>query len=150
SALPMSGARFSFVFEVVGRPPLPPARQPSMETRVASAGYFKTMGIAVRRGRGVTAADDEGAAPVGDLSEAAARGDFPKEEPLGRYIKGGLRREDGLPSPGGEVVGVVADVKEFGLRGATPPEIYLSSAQVPFESMDVVMKTSVPPASLRR
>jgi putative ABC transport system permease protein len=81
SGLPLSGTRFSFTFEVAGRPPLPLAQQPSMEVRVATADYFKAMGIALKRGRGFERRDAAGAPPVVLLSEAAVRRFFPGEDP---------------------------------------------------------------------
>jgi predicted lysophospholipase L1 biosynthesis ABC-type transport system permease subunit len=46
------------------------------------------------------------------------------------------------------VVGVVGDVKDHGLAEAHPPECYLVHAQRPVQSMDLVLRTSVDPASL--
>ena len=49
---------------------------------------------------------------------------------------------------GGEVVGIVGDVKESGLGADSPPEIYVPYAQFPIESMDVVLRTDVEPRSI--
>jgi putative ABC transport system permease protein len=118
-----------------------------METRVASSDYFKTMGIPIHRGRGFERGDGPEAAQVVLLSEAAVRRYFPGEDPLGKRIRVGWRR-DGKPPAGGEVVGVVGDVKERGLGQDNPPEIYIPSAQLPFDSMDVVIRTSIDPLAL--
>jgi ABC-type antimicrobial peptide transport system permease subunit len=45
-------------------------------------------------------------------------------------------------------VGVVGDVKETSLGAASPPEIYVPYAQFPIQSMDLVLRTDVPPRSL--
>jgi putative ABC transport system permease protein len=144
---PLTGARFNLSFEVKGRPPLPPAQQPSMEIRVATPDYFRTMGIPVLRGRAFTATDGAEAPQVVLISEEAARRHFPNEDPLGRFITLGWGRDRGKPR-GGEVVGVVGDVKEVGLAEEDPPELYLPYAQSPVETMDVVLRTAVAPRSV--
>jgi predicted permease len=146
SGLPLGGTRMSFSFEVVGRPPLTPAQQPSMELKIATPDYFRALGVSLRRGRSFGKGDVAGAPPVVLLSEAAVRRFFPGEDPLGQRLKIGLRTTKG--SAGGEVVGVVSDVKEGGLAEESLPEVYLPYAQVPFESMDVLLRTEVGPLSL--
>jgi predicted permease len=147
AGLPLGGSRFNISFTVAGRPEVPPAQQPTMEVRMATPGYFRTLGIPVRRGRGFTAADGPAAPPVVVLSAAAVRRFFPDEEPIGRTIRLGLGRGRGRRA-GGEVVGIVGDVKELGLAADSPPEIYLPYAQFPVQSMDVVLRTEVAPRSL--
>jgi putative ABC transport system permease protein len=118
-----------------------------MEVRIATPGYFRTIGIPVLRGRAFAESDGPDAPQVVVLSESAVRRFFPGEEPIGRTIRLGLGRGRGRKA-GGEVVGVVGDVKELGLAAASPPEIYLPYAQFPIQSMDVVLRTGVPPRSL--
>lgn len=147
AGLPLSGANFNISFTVDGRPEVAPAQQPSLEVRIATPGYFRTIGIPVRRGRAFAEGDGPDAPQVVVLSEAAVRHYFPDEDPLGKTIRLGLGRGRGRKA-GGEVVGVVGDVKERGLGAASPPEVYLPYAQFPIESMDVVLRTDVEPRSL--
>jgi predicted permease len=147
AGLPLTGRRFNISFTVDGRPEVPPAQQPTMEVRIATPGYFRTIGIPVLRGRAFAESDGPDAPQVVVLSESAVRRFFPGEEPIGRTIRLGLGRGRGRKA-GGEVVGVVGDVKELGLAAASPPEIYLPYAQFPIQSMDVVLRTGVPPRSL--
>ena len=146
--LPLTGRQIQISFEVANRPPLPPAQQPSMEMRPATPGYFKAMGIPLIRGRGIEIGDNARSTPVVVLTESAVRKYFPGEDPIGQRITLGWRRPDGMPKAGGEVVGVVADVKSFGLAKDVVPEIYVPFAQLPVGSMDVLLRTSVPPMSL--
>jgi predicted permease len=148
TGLPLTGNNFTISFEVAGRPPVPPAEQPSMQTRIASPGYFETMGIPLRRGRRIEARDGATAAQVVVLSEAAVRQYFQDEDPLGRVLKIGLRRGPGKPGAGGEVVGIVGDVKEHGLQARQPPAVYIPYEQYPTPSLDVVVHTSLDPGSL--
>jgi putative ABC transport system permease protein len=147
AGLPLSGNRFQISFTVDGWPDVPPAQQPSLEVRIATPDYFRTVGIPLKRGRGFTADDGPEAPQVALLSESAVRRFFAGEEPIGRTIRLGLGRGRGRKA-GGTVVGVVGDVKEAGLGAASPPEIYVAYAQFPLQSMDVVLRTSVEPRSL--
>ncbi len=147
SSLPLAGGNFIISFTVDGRPELPPAQQPSLDVAIATPGYFRAMGTDLVRGRGFTPGDDERAPQVVLLSEAAVRRHFAGEDPIGKVIRLGLGRGRGRKA-GGEVVGVVRDVKRHGLAKASPPEIYLPYAQYPVQSMAVVLRTDVPPRSL--
>jgi putative ABC transport system permease protein len=146
--LPLSGLNFIISFQVEGRPPIPPAQQPAMEVRVATPGYFSTVGIPLKRGRGFTEADRAGTPRVVLITESAARQFFPNEDPIGKKIKLGWGRGPGKPRAGGEVVGIVGDVKEAGLDEPNPPQIYMPFRQWPVGFMSVVLKTATPPTSL--
>ena len=82
------------------------------------------------------------------ISESAARRFFPGEEPLGQRLTIGMGREEGLPRPGGEIVGVVGDVKDRGLSKESPPVVYLAHAQLGVSTLDVLLRTAVSPRSL--
>ena len=148
--LPMSGSDFNISFQVEGRPPVPPANQPSMEIRVATPGYFSTLGIPLKRGRLFTEDDRVGSTPVVLLTDSAARQFFPHEDPIGKRIKlgWGKRLHGQHLVAGGEVVGIVGDVKEAGLAAPNAPQLYLPFRQWPVQSMSVVMRTATAPASL--
>jgi putative ABC transport system permease protein len=146
--VPLGGIRFNLSFEVKGRPPVPSAQQPSMQIRVVTPDYFDTMGIPLLRGRVLERRDVDGAPPAVVISEAAARRHFAGEEPLGQFITLGWGRGDGKPKVGGEVVGIVGDVKDIGLDKEKPPECYVAHAQMPVSTMDLVLRTSLAPRSL--
>jgi putative ABC transport system permease protein len=146
--LPLSGMQFNISFEVAGRPPVPPSQQPAMEVRVATPDYFSTIGIPLVRGRFFTDEDRMGTPPVVLLTESAARQYFPGEDPLGKTIKLGWGHGPGKPKAGGQVVGIVGDVKDAGLDEPNPAEIYLPLRQWPVSFMSVAVKTVLPPSSL--
>jgi putative ABC transport system permease protein len=145
---PLTGAHFNLSFEVKGRPPLPPAQQPSMEIRVTTPDYFRTLGIPVLRGRSLAASDAALAPQAVVISAAAARRHFAGEDPLGKFITLGWGHGEGKPKAGGEVVGVVGDTKDLGLAEDNPPELYIPYAQFPVQTMDVVVRAQVAPRSL--
>jgi putative ABC transport system permease protein len=144
TALPLTGGGLVFSFEVDGRLPAPPSQQPILHTRVATPGYFQTVGIPLIRGRFFTADDRAGTTPVVVINEASARQHFPGEEAIGKKIRLGWER-DGNVSAGGEVIGIVGDVKDAGLAEPDPPQIYLPHAQWPVSGLSMVLRTVVPP-----
>jgi putative ABC transport system permease protein len=145
---PMSGNTFNISFSVAGRPKLKPADEPTVEVRVITPDHFKTLGIPLRRGRPFTRADSASAMPVVLLSESAARKHFPNEDPIGRRIELGWGRKDKDAKVGGEVVGIVGDVKESGLNEPNEPELYVPYDQVSIGAMTLIVRTDVPPMSL--
>ena len=147
-ALPLSGSNIVLSFEVAGRPPVPPSQQPAMQIRVATTKYFDMIGIPLKRGRLFTDADRLGAPQVVVITEAAVKQYFPNEDPIGKRITLGWGRGPGKPRAGGEVVGIVGDVKDGGLAEADPPQLYLPYRQWPVQSMSVMLKTAVPPGSV--
>ncbi|HET7275337.1 MAG TPA: ABC transporter permease [Longimicrobiaceae bacterium] len=146
TSLPLTGTSFIISFEVEGREPAPPGESPSLSIRAATPDYFRTMGIPLLQGRGFTDQDRAGSPPVVLLSSAAVQRHFPNEDPIGKRIEVGMIVDSARV--GGVVVGVVGDVKESDLAGEQAEMLYLSHAQVPFGSMNMVVRTAVPPLSL--
>ena len=124
SNVPFGGAGYSFSIVIEGQPA--PARledTPTIFPRVISAGYFHAMGIRLREGREFESSDRTGAMRVGIINETAARRFFPGESPLGRRF---------TPDDDGgvlQVVGVVADVRAFGLSSEPRPELFVPIEQ---------------------
>jgi predicted permease len=145
--LPLRGS-FNLSFTVNGWPPPKPGQEPTLETRVATPGYFQTVGIPLVKGRLFTAQDDERAPQVALISESAAKKFFPNEDPIGRKIRLGWGRGKDKPNVGGEIVGIVGDVRQLGLDVPFEPEIYVPHAQVANNSLEIVLRTDVPPATL--
>jgi len=89
---------------------------------VVSADYFRAMGVQLRAGRGFTEWDNENAPLVAVINETNARRYFPGEDPIGKQI---TIRFDGPRRIEGTIVGVVADVKRYGLEANVRSEEYL-------------------------
>ena len=147
-SLPLSGSSIVLTFEIGGRPPVPPSQQPAMQVRVATPEYFQTIGIPLKRGRLFSDTDRWGSPQVVLITEAAARQYFPNEDPIGKRITLGWGRGENKPRAGGEVVGIIGDVKDAGLDEPDPPQIYLPYRQWPTGSMSFLLKTAVPPESV--
>ena len=95
-----------------------------------SAGFFAAFKIPLVRGRDFTDRDTGGAANVAIINEAMARQYWPNGDPLTDRItiaKGLPQLED----PTRQIVGIVGDVRGFGLNVDPGPMIYVPWAQVP-------------------
>ena len=158
SALPFAAANIGVQTPIrfEGRPAPGQGESPNVYTTVATNGYFETMGVALRRGRTFTAADNATGAKVALVSESLVRRYFPNEDPIGRRIAvsfdGGAyasaKRGDVTVDRWREIVGIVADVRHDGLEAAPREEMYMPHAQFPFGSMTVVVRTTGDPAPL--
>src|SRR5687767_1948763 len=148
--LPLSGMSFGISTSTIDGRRLSDDEQDALtlQIRVVTPDYFKTMSIPVARGRGFTASDRRGASSVAILNRAAAERIWPGGEPLGHEIRIGTRFGLGGEQAGGVIIGVVGDVRERGPAVRVPPTLYLSHAQWPVDSMTVVAKSRGEPASL--
>jgi putative ABC transport system permease protein len=144
--LPLSDTRFSLSFTVDGRPEPKDGDEPSAQVRIASADYFRTMGIPLLRGRTFTSQDRAESPQVLLISEQLARRFFPNEDPIGKTLRMGWTR--GTKKLGGEVIGIVADVKQFGLDRDASPALYAAADQWPFDEITFVVSSRADPAAL--
>jgi len=143
--LSAGAAAFSFNFQIEGRQLQPGEAPPASTYAAVSPDYFKTLGIPLREGRLFTAGDsDEFKAPnVLLINEAAKRQLWPKEDPVGKRIS----------ADGGQhwaqIVGVVGDVREFGLDHPPASEFYVPQAQNPSPAA-LIVRTATEPLSMTR
>lgn len=147
-SLPIEGSNWGSVFVVRDKPVPPRAEIPASAFVPVSAGYFRTMGIRLVAGREFSSGDTADSPRVAVVNETFARRMWPGEDPLGKYLKQGWPEWDEKFSPWRQVVGVVADVKLNGVDRDTPMQAYLPFRQHPSNSMALVLRTSVDPASL--
>ena len=139
SMIPLEGGSSGYV-EVPGNKNPAFAKQ-LVEWNYISPNYFSTYGIPFLRGRDFTPEDMQQAAATGAklmalyraghgdlktipkdliyptiINQTMARTFWPHMNPVGKVFQGGLGRE--------EVIGVVGDVKEWGITQKTIPETY--------------------------
>ncbi|HXI88893.1 MAG TPA: ABC transporter permease, partial [Blastocatellia bacterium] len=124
SELPMT-ENLMHNFVIAGRPPLAPGEEPELETRTVAGDYFHTMGIPVLQGRDFTAQDKAEAPPVGLVNESFVREYFANENPIGSRIAWAR----GNPRRWMTIIGVVGDVKHYGLNLPELPAFYNSYEQ---------------------
>ena len=155
SALPLQGWGFGMPFRIEGRA-TEPSRRPACYFKIVTPGYFRALGMKLRKGRGLSEADAQGAAPVLVANETFVRRFLSTKEPIGqhvmieRIVTG--KRELGPEVPW-EVVGVVADEKVSGLDD-TSAGVYVSYAQSPIVGVSLLARGAGDPqaliASIRR
>jgi predicted permease len=144
SHLPLSGEDGGRRFRIWRDSAAPSVDLPTAEYRRVTPRYFKAMGIPVIHGRAFTEADTATAPGVVIVNRALAQRFFPGEDALGQR----LWIEDGSPRLR-EVVGVVGDVRHFGLDAAARPEMYIPQVDRPWPNMTLVVKAaSGPPGRL--
>jgi predicted permease len=108
-----------------GRPAENPTRMPLVENRYVSPSFFATLGMKLLEGRLFLPADEasSGSPRVVVVNQALARRDFPGKDPIGKrfYVD---------DSTFATIVGVVADIRNFGPVAEPQPEMYWDVAQV--------------------
>lgn len=141
SHLPLSGRDSRRGVGIEGREPTPdvPTRA---HPRSITPGYFSAMGIMLTAGRAFTSADHAGPPSVVIVNDTMARRYWPGQSPVGRRIR--LIGVDGWI----EVVGVVADVKHWGLDAPVNPEMYFPESQYVSRRLTFVLATDGDPNSL--
>ena len=85
--------------------------------RSVSLGYFRAIGIRLLRGREFVGEDAR--LPVSIINAKMARAFWQAEDPIGKRFKIGVHSNRWI-----SVIGVVADVKYFGLEDEAIPEMY--------------------------
>jgi putative ABC transport system permease protein len=111
------------------------------------AGYFRALGIPLRRGRLFAAGDVMDAPPAAIVSEAVAREKWPGQNPIGRRIEFGNMDGDLRPLT---VVGVIGDVRSDMLERPAFPTIYVDYRQRPqaTSSFTIVIRTTGEPSAV--
>lgn len=145
-AIPMGGGISVLTFQVDNAPQVPPNQQPVTNFVDVSPGYFDTMGIAVLNGREFAAGDATPDPRVVVINEAMARRDFPNDDPIGHRLAFGLN-EQGKPD-WVEIVGVVANVRQYGADQEPVPMTYAPSSSSPSRAQNVVIRTAGDPMSV--
>jgi putative ABC transport system permease protein len=125
NVVPMNGYFATTPFSLDG---LPTKDAPEAHYRMISPDYFRALGIRLRSGRAFTTADRADSSSVAIVNETFARQYWRGGSPIGAR----LRLDDGdKVARAVEVVGVIADVKHFGLEKETTLEVYVPISQVP-------------------
>jgi putative ABC transport system permease protein len=139
SALPMYpvGIDFALPFTIEGKAPPANGEEPRADIRMATPGYFETMKIALRNGRTINERDLPGLPGAMVINETMARRYFDGEDPIGKVVKN--------PHGTATVVGVVGDVKHYGLDREPRAELFMPAWQQPLNGMALVVRTASDP-----
>lgn len=109
-----------------GRPPLPVGAEPDVQTLSVMGDYFRVMQIPVRAGRAFTNMDREGQPLVAVVNEVFVKKFFSHKNPLGARIDWARSKP---PHQWMTIIGVVQDVKYWGLNQPVDPAVYAPFSQ---------------------
>lgn len=107
--------------------------------------YFRTLKIPLLSGRLNDASDSAQGAQVALVNEAFARRYFPAGNAVGKHL--GFACKEGLCRT---IVGVVGDVKQESLTGASSPEIFIPMSQFALNGMTLFVRTTADPLSIAK
>jgi putative ABC transport system permease protein len=116
-----------------------------LDQRIVTPDYFAAMGIPLKQGRSFTTVDTRDGMPVVVIDDKMAARFWPKESPIGKRVKTG--RADSK-NPWHTVVGVVGDVKQYGLDVDGRMVVYFAHQQLPANNVYVVVRSVGAPESL--
>jgi putative ABC transport system permease protein len=117
---------------------------PSASVRMATPGYFATLGLPLVAGREFADRDDAAAPRVVIVNQKLARDAWGADDPVGRTLVLDYQRG---PYPY-EVVGVVRNARVDGPRSEPVPEIFIPHAQNPYLVMNVIARTTIDPLTV--
>jgi len=128
--------------------PVAPQNAPSAELRVASRDYFRVLGIPLVKGRWFQSDDRAGTSSVLIISATMAQQFWPKGDALGHFIRMGVRPGIVKTDVEGEIVGIVGDVRDFGLDTEPLPTVYTLMDSRGTTDMNLVVRTANDPGGL--
>jgi putative ABC transport system permease protein len=135
----------SAAFAVDGRAYPTDSEYPVAHSDVISAGLFSTLGVRPREGREFERLDTAGSQPVVIVNASLARKLWPRESPLGKRLR---LEKTGQKEPWRTVIGVVPDLRIYGLIDKKPDGIFLPLAQVGATRLSFLIRTPRDPLSL--
>ncbi|AFE09299.1 ABC transporter permease [Corallococcus coralloides DSM 2259] len=142
--LPLGGSA-DRSFDIEGRPRQPGAQWKAVEFRAATPGYLNALRVHLRQGRLLEDSDGPGAPWVVVINRSFADLFWPKGDALGQRVK--LHGQDMQWTT---VVGIVDDLREWGLDVPSRPAAYYSLSQLPDVSMGLAVRVkSGDPEALR-
>jgi putative ABC transport system permease protein len=139
---------FNRRFQIEGRPIPEGELAPQADFRTASTDYFETIRLPLVRGRTFAETDNEKALPVAVINQSTARHRWGDEDPIGRRVS--FDRDQHGTVDGQTwitIVGIVSDVKQYGLDREPTDEIYIPLAQSGFAN-NLLVRTAADPMSV--
>jgi putative ABC transport system permease protein len=136
-------------FDVEGHPEAAPGTRPMTDYRLINSDYFAAMGMKLVKGRPFSRSDNETAPGVVIINETMAARFFAGEDPIGKRLD-----LSGDPKDLREIVGVVGDVRNYGVDAEVKPEVYVPFLQSApgylssvVSALTIVVRSSIEPAA---
>jgi putative ABC transport system permease protein len=141
NAVPLSGVTpGSTPFQIEGQATDNPDQRPTADVRIASSQFFQTLGIPLVRGRLFGELDHREAPPVAVINQSMMRY-WDTQDPIGSRIS--VNNGQSWAT----VVGIVGDVRQFGLDQQAVAQVYVPLRQTPFGLAGrVLVRTTGEPA----
>ncbi len=139
--LPLDRNR-SWAFQLRGKTYPPDLPGDIALARIVTPGYLSAMSMHLVSGRDFNWHDSDTSTPVIIVNQAAARHFWPGQDPLAQtiYVMGAKVET--------HVVGVLSDVRETSIETQPGPEVYVPVTQGDPEGAELVIRTSLPAASV--
>jgi putative ABC transport system permease protein len=147
---PVLGYGSGTTMQLVGRPPDPPDRERSSESRTVTPGYYAAIGVPIMQGRRFSSLDIPSSQPTAIVNEAWVREFLTNhEDPTGQAFL----QPEGKPNIA--IVGVVRNARQT-LADPARPEIDFPFSKMTLEqqkdtgslSVCLFIRTAVPPATI--
>jgi putative ABC transport system permease protein len=145
-------------FSIDGLPPMPAQR---LTIGLISADYPQTLRIPVRRGRQLTSQDVARGDHYALINETAAKLWPAGQDPIGAHMTIALLSKEILNTSGGKqlllpansntsvtIVGILADTRNSGLRGATKPAAFIPYTLIAPPTRTLAVRTSGEPMAM--
>ncbi|MGH9481696.1 MAG: ABC transporter permease, partial [Terriglobales bacterium] len=136
---PLGGSHIGVGFDLPDHP-LPMQEQPDADVSVVTPGFFAALAIPLLRGRDFSDQDRHGSPEVAIVNQAFARQFLAGRDPLGVRITPGISSYSS-PDPVRTIIGIVADTRQSTLSAPDPPLLYIPQDQVPFDGLQLVVRT---------
>jgi len=137
--LPLAGTNSDWSFAIEGRPSDNNSPSPDEEKRQVSPDYFRAIETPLIKGRFFSDADSADAPPVIIGNQTFAKKFWPKGDALGKRIT----FDDPKKNPKWiTIVGIVGDIRHFGLDIDPKPEMYVPFAQSAYSTTIYVVRSN--------
>jgi putative ABC transport system permease protein len=145
--MPLSNSTTDMWFDLEGFTPHDASERPDSEIREVAGNWFAAMGVPIVRGRVFQPSDGENAPLVAVVNQTWVKRRSPDRDPIGRRVR--LVSSKEKDPPWATIVGVIGDVRGYGLDQPARDELYFPHEQRRQASlMTMVVRTTRDPATL--
>ena len=118
--------------------------------QLCSEGYFTTLGLKLKTGRVLLAAEVNAARKVAVVNETLVRKFFGRDNPIGQqlHLKDLAKAPDPVANPVFEIIGVIADAKNQGIQEAAMPEAFIPYTVTGAYERGVLVRTAREPLAM--
>jgi putative ABC transport system permease protein len=127
--------------------PRPVSELTEIDNYFVTPDYIRAMAIPILRGRALGRQDTADAPLAVLVSESAARKFWPNEDAVGKRVRF-YNPDPTAPRPWRTIVGVLADVKQYGLDTSGGVALYVPQLQQAQSTLTLVVRTQTEPAAM--